>query len=144
MFLNPTNLPLASFLFTSLIFWLNPLFPLFISLPLIHHLLPLAFTFQFFLPSPPVSLLLSAMFSRLPVVQRACRIGPGPPGFHSNTLCPDVISIDGVQLGQAILAQNLFTVYHTLIYYKGCVSVHNSVCLVNDILYLYKFIYIWR
>lgn len=41
-------------------------------------------------------------------------MGPGPAGFHSDTLCPDVISIDGVQLGQAVLAQGLFTVYPKL------------------------------
>lgn len=35
-----------------------------------------------------------------------------PPGFHSDTLCLDVISIDGVQQGQAVLA--LFSVYPKL------------------------------
>lgn len=35
---------------------------------------------------------------------QGCGTDPGPPGFHSDTLCPDVISIDSVPLDQAVLA----------------------------------------
>ena len=61
-------------------------------------------------------------------------MGPGPPGFHSDTLCPDVISIDGVQLGQAVLAQGLFTVYPKLKpFTKRCVCVSLHVCVTSQL-----------
>lgn len=91
-----------------------PPFHIFVPLALIHGPLPLAFCFRFFLPSlspfsAPVGLFLHPSGST-----EVYGIGPGPPGFHSDTLCPDVISIDDAQLGQAVLAHRLFTVYSKL------------------------------
>lgn len=106
----------AQLLSFSLTCWLTPLFPILISLPLIHHLLPLALCFWIFVTythslSPSTPCFFSSSLSGC---TEGCGIGPGPPGFHSDTLCPDVISIDGVQLVLAILAQGLFTVYPKL------------------------------
>lgn len=122
---EPCNPPVRSFslilsLSFSLTSWLTPLFPLFIFLTLIHYLLPLALFPHSFNFSYLLSLFLSVCSSPdAPFLQpsgstEGCGIRPGPPGFHSDTLCPDVISIDGVQLGQAVLAQGMFTVYPNL------------------------------
>lgn len=95
--LKPTNVSeppqTTRFLFASDAF-AQPLFSLFIFLTPIHCLLPLASSFKFSLPS------LCFSFAVSPFLQPSgdtpgCGIGPGPPGFHSDTLCPDVISIDG-------------------------------------------------
>lgn len=54
---------------------------------------------------------------------------PEPPGFHSDTLCANVISIDDVQLGQAVLAQGVFTVYHKVRPFTKRRGRHSAVCL---------------
>lgn len=107
--LNPTTHPHT--LFLSLTFWLTAIFPLFIFLTLIHYLLPLAHFFLIFLTftlffSTPVG----PFFPQSSGSTEGCGIRPEPPGFHSDTLYPDVISIYDVQLGKAVLAQGLFTV----------------------------------
>lgn len=113
---EPPDPPSYSFsLFPSLTFWLTPVSPL-LHLSDSHSLLHSfgSLSSLFCLPSLSLSPPLPGLFSCLPVLQRGCGLGPGPPGFHSDALCPDVISIDGVQLGQAVLAQGLFTVYPKL------------------------------
>lgn len=121
--------PLTLFLFFSLTFWLTPVFPLFIFIfyslpPSFGSLFPsfLTFIFSFSTPIGP--------FLQPSGSTEGCGFGPGPPGFHSDTLCPDVISIDDVQLGQAVLAEGVFTVYHKLRpFTERCVCVWHHVCL---------------
>lgn len=122
--------PTSSFsLFPSLTFWLTPIFPLFIS---ISYSVPpsfgclflgfLTFTFPFLTPVGP--------FLQPSGSTEGCGFRPGPRGFHSDTLCLDVISIDDVQLGQAVLAEGVFTVYHNLWpFTERCVCVNDITTL---------------
>lgn len=105
------SLQLALFRSSSLTFWLTLLSSPSSSSSSFHPLLPLASYSRVFLPSLFLSL---AFFLRPSGGTAGCGFRPGPPGFHSDTLCPDVISIDDVQLGQAVLAQGVFTVYRKL------------------------------
>ena len=77
----------------------------------IHFLLPLALSFQFPYLCSRFLHPCQAFSPAFPVVQRGVGYG-----FQVSIviLCADVISIDGVQLGQAVLAQGLFTVYPKL------------------------------
>lgn len=92
-------------------FWLSSsLFALFISSFLSPPPLLLAPSLCSFLTSTLSLGLFSSL--NLPVARPDCGSRPEPRGFHSDTLCPNVISIDDVQLGQAVLAQGMFTVCH--------------------------------
>lgn len=59
----------------------------------------------------------------------ACGSRPEPLGFHSDTLCPNVISIDDALLGQAVLAQGVFTVYHKVRPFTKRRGRHSAACL---------------
>lgn len=116
------SLQLALFGSSSLTFWLTILSSPSSSSSSFHPLLPLASSYsRVFLPSLFLSL---AFFLQPSGGTAGCGFRPGPPGFHSDTLCPDVISIDDVQLGQAVLAQGVFTVYCKLRpFTKRCVCI---------------------
>lgn len=116
---QPVN---PAFFFPLLVFQLTTIFLY------LHLLFSTSFCWQsytficfFCFLQPPLGL-----FSGLPVGWKGCGFRPGPPGFHSNTLCPDVISIDDVQLGQAVLAQGAFAVYHGPFSNCACVSILDS------------------
>lgn len=103
--------------FTDSFLWLPPS-----DFPYLHSL------------SPP----LSGLFSGLPVVQRGVGSGQGLQVAIVTLCVVDVISIDGVWRGQAVLAQGLFTVYPKLKPFTEWVCASACVCVcVTSRLYFY-------
>lgn len=142
--LKPTNVSeppqTTRFLFASDAF-AQPLFSLFIFLTPIHCLLPLASSFKFSLPS------LCFSFAVSPFLQPSgdtpgCGIGPGLQ-VSIVILCVLMsLVLTVVQLGQAALAQGLFTVYPKL---KALLCGFSCVCLfLNEYVWLCLFIFMWQ
>lgn len=112
IWLQTTTHPLTLFLFPSFRHLAHPCFPppssfYWISFTTFHPLALTVFDFPYLHFHSPAEL---GFFPQPSGTTQECGIDPGPPGFHSDTLCPDVISIDSVQPDQAVLAQRLFTV----------------------------------